>query len=89
MRFSARCGIRQNTSTEVYRKVLDRQSLFRLNPNLLAFKKLRTLSPPTYSAVCEPGEATTCKLSVAYGLGRNQTVLRSVLGVHVVDFSFS
>ena len=31
--------------------------------------KLRTVSPPTSSATCEPGEATTCTRSVAYGLG--------------------
>ena len=31
--------------------------------------RLRTLSPPPSSAAHEPGEATTCALSVAYSLG--------------------
>ena len=31
--------------------------------------KLCTLSTATFSAACEAGEATTCTLSVAYGLG--------------------
>ena len=31
--------------------------------------KLCTVSPPTSSAAREPGEATTCTPSVAYGLG--------------------
>ena len=31
--------------------------------------RLRTLIPPPSSAPCEAGEATTCTLSVAHGLG--------------------
>ena len=32
-------------------------------------RKLCTLIPPPSSAPCEAGEATTCTLSVAHGLG--------------------
>ena len=35
----------------------------------LSLQRLRTLSPPPSSAAHEPGEATTCALSVAYSLG--------------------
>ena len=51
-----------------------------------SLRKLRTLSPPTSSRACEAGEATTCTLSVALSclrVGRDQALLRSVLGVHV------
>ena len=49
--------------------------------------ELCTLSPPTSSAACEPGEATTCTLSVAHGLGSTRRwPPPSGACSHVVDF---
>ena len=51
-------------------------------------EKLCTLSGPASGAPCEPGEATTCTLSVAHGLGATRRTPQSVPGFHVVEFPF-